>query len=70
EGRQRIECTAVLLSKTTGRPIYKASSLTSFLAAFEGCLNRYESLHTKAGMFQGDISPSNLMVNEEDNNPL
>jgi hypothetical protein len=52
-----------------GKPIYKASSRTSLLAALEGCIDGYESLHTRAGMLQCDISPNNLMVNEEDENP-
>ncbi|KAF1976060.1 hypothetical protein BU23DRAFT_588261 [Bimuria novae-zelandiae CBS 107.79] len=52
-----------------GKAIYKASSQTSLLAALEGCIEGYESLHTRAGMLQCDISPNNLMVNEEDDNP-
>ncbi|KAF1345648.1 hypothetical protein EJ07DRAFT_169940 [Lizonia empirigonia] len=48
-----------------GKPIYKASSRTSLLAALEGCIEGYESLHTQAGMLQRDISPNNLMVNED-----
>ncbi|KAF2690847.1 hypothetical protein K458DRAFT_473916 [Lentithecium fluviatile CBS 122367] len=49
-----------------GKAIYKASSRTSLLAALEACI---ESLHTRAGMLQCDISPNNLMMNEEDDNP-
>ncbi|KAF2007867.1 hypothetical protein P154DRAFT_550100 [Amniculicola lignicola CBS 123094] len=49
-----------------GKAIYKASSRTSLLAALEGCIEGYESLHTRAGMLQRDISPNNLMMNEED----
>ncbi|KAF2844333.1 hypothetical protein T440DRAFT_460691 [Plenodomus tracheiphilus IPT5] len=52
-----------------GKAIYKASSRTSLLAALEGCIEGYESLHTRAGMLQRDISPNNLMVNEDDKNP-
>ncbi|KAI1508044.1 hypothetical protein KJE20_03562 [Pyrenophora tritici-repentis] len=52
-----------------GKAIYKASSQTSLLAAMEGCITGYESLHTRAGMLQCDISPNNLMINEEDNDP-
>ncbi|KAF1970865.1 hypothetical protein BU23DRAFT_510832 [Bimuria novae-zelandiae CBS 107.79] len=51
-----------------GKAIYKASSPTSLLTALEGCIEGYESLHTRAGMLQCDISPNNLMVNEEDDN--
>jgi len=52
-----------------GKAIYKASTRTSLLAALEACIDGYESLHTRAGMLQCDISPNNLMVNEEDDNP-
>ncbi|TWU75060.1 hypothetical protein ED733_006610 [Metarhizium rileyi] len=52
-----------------GHPIYKASSRISLLAAFEQCIEGYESLHTRAGMLQRDISPNNLMINEDDANP-
>ncbi|KAF2185278.1 hypothetical protein K469DRAFT_576641, partial [Zopfia rhizophila CBS 207.26] len=48
------------------KAIYKASSRTSLLAALEGCIEGYD---TKASMLQHDISPSNLMVNKEDDNP-
>ena len=51
-----------------GKPIYKASSQTSLLAALEGCIEGYESLHTQAGMVQRDISPNNLLVNEDEDN--
>jgi hypothetical protein len=51
-----------------GKPIYMASSKTSLLAAMEGCIVGYESLHTRAGMLQCDISPNNLMVNEDEGN--
>ncbi|KAF2623840.1 hypothetical protein BU25DRAFT_433900 [Macroventuria anomochaeta] len=52
-----------------GKPIYKASSKVSLLAALEGCIAGYESLHTRTNMLQCDISPNNLMVNEEEDNP-
>jgi hypothetical protein len=51
-----------------GKPIYKASSQTSLLAAFEQCIEGYESLHTRAGMLQRDISPNNLLMNEDEEN--
>ncbi|KAH7340008.1 hypothetical protein BKA66DRAFT_564240 [Pyrenochaeta sp. MPI-SDFR-AT-0127] len=43
------------------KPIYKASSLTSLLAALEGCIKGYESLYTYTGILQGDISLNNLI---------
>jgi hypothetical protein len=51
-----------------GKPIYKASSQYSLLAAFEQCIEGYESLHTRGGMLQRDISLNNLMVSEDDEN--
>lgn len=58
-----------IIVRDYGKTIYKASSRVSLLAALEGCTDGYESLHTRAGMLQCDISPNNLMVNEEDDNP-
>ncbi|KAL1593051.1 hypothetical protein SLS59_009376 [Nothophoma quercina] len=52
-----------------GKAIYKASSQISLLAAFEQCIEGYQSLHTRAGMLQRDISLNNLMVNEDNDNP-
>lgn len=52
-----------------GKAVYKASSRAAMLAALEGCIEGYESLHTRAGMLQCDISIGNLMMNEEDDNP-
>jgi hypothetical protein len=52
-----------------GKPIYKASSIVSLLAQLEGCINGYESLHVRADMLQCDISPNNLLINEEDDDP-
>jgi serine/threonine protein kinase len=51
-----------------GTPIYKASSRTSLLAAFDGCIEGHESLH-KAGILHRDISINNLLINEDVNNP-
>ncbi|KAF3481541.1 uncharacterized protein GIQ15_04300 [Arthroderma uncinatum] len=48
-----------------GQPIYTASSRVALLAALEECIEGYESLHQKAGMLQRDISPNNLMINED-----
>ncbi|KAJ5047771.1 hypothetical protein PSV09DRAFT_2394266 [Bipolaris maydis] len=47
-----------------GKAIYKASSPASLLAAFEQCIDGYESLRTRGG-----ISPNSLMVNEDAENP-
>ncbi|KAE8849627.1 hypothetical protein PTNB73_01362 [Pyrenophora teres f. teres] len=52
-----------------GKPIHMASSRVSLLAALEGCFAGYESLYTRAGMLQCDISTNNLMVNEDGDNP-
>ncbi|KAI5927512.1 serine/threonine-protein kinase Sgk2 [Camillea tinctor] len=51
-----------------GKPIYKASSRSALLAALQGCIEGHESLH-KADILHRDISISNLMINEDDNNP-
>ena len=50
-----------------GRAIYKSSTPAALLAALEGCIDGYESLHERAGMLQCDISPNNLLMNEENN---
>jgi hypothetical protein len=52
-----------------GKSITKASSRVALLAALEKCIVGYESLYTKAGMLQCDISPGNLMINEDEDNP-
>lgn len=52
-----------------GKAIYKASSPASLLAGLEQCIEGYESLHSRGGMLQRDISLNNLMVNEDDENP-
>ena len=52
-----------------GKAIYKATSPVSLLAALEQCIDGYESLHKQGGMLQRDISPNNLMVNEDAENP-
>ncbi|TWU72848.1 hypothetical protein ED733_002636 [Metarhizium rileyi] len=51
-----------------GVPIYKASSRSTLLAAFDRCIEGYESLH-KAGFLHRDISINNLMINESHDNP-
>jgi hypothetical protein len=52
-----------------GKSIYKASTRVALLAAIEGCIHGYQSLHEKAGILQRDISINNLMMNEEEDNP-
>ncbi|KAG7402743.1 hypothetical protein Forpe1208_v017044 [Fusarium oxysporum f. sp. rapae] len=51
-----------------GMPIYKASSRSALLVAFERCIEGHESLH-RAGFLHRDISVNNLMINEDDDNP-
>ena len=51
------------------KAIYKASSLASLLAGLEQCIEGNESLHSRGGMLQRDISLNNLMVHEDDENP-
>ncbi|RKK21130.1 hypothetical protein BFJ66_g17620 [Fusarium oxysporum f. sp. cepae] len=48
-------------------PIYKASSRSALLAAFERCIEGHEPLH-KARFLHRDISVNNLMINEDDDN--
>ncbi|KAL6173862.1 hypothetical protein ACJQWK_00023 [Exserohilum turcicum] len=52
-----------------GEAIYKSSSPAMLLTALEQCIHGYESLHTQGGILQRDISPNNLMVNEDAGNP-
>lgn len=52
-----------------GKPIYDSSSKAVLLAGLAGCIEGYMSLHDKAGLIQCDISPRNLMVNEDKDNP-
>ncbi|KAL5411209.1 hypothetical protein PMIN04_010331 [Paraphaeosphaeria minitans] len=58
-----------VILRDIGELIYKASSPKVLLAALEDCIEGYESLQTKAGLLQSDISPNNLMVNEDKENP-
>ncbi|EEH42949.2 uncharacterized protein PADG_07769 [Paracoccidioides brasiliensis Pb18] len=51
-----------------GKPIYESSSKAVLLGGLAGCIEGYMSLHDKAGLVQSDISPRNLMVNEDDDN--
>ncbi|KKZ65096.1 hypothetical protein EMCG_01336 [[Emmonsia] crescens] len=52
-----------------GKPIFESSTRIALLAGMEGCIKGYISLYEKAGLIQSDISPRNLLVNEDDNNP-
>ncbi|OJD20264.1 hypothetical protein ACJ73_08402 [Blastomyces percursus] len=52
-----------------GKPIYESSSRVALLSGLEGCIRGYNSLYRSAGIIQCDISPRNLHVNEDDNNP-
>ncbi|GLA56068.1 hypothetical protein AnigIFM63604_004245 [Aspergillus niger] len=50
-------------------PIYKVKSRLSLLSALESCIEGYESLHTRTGLLQGDISTGNLIVSDNEGNP-
>jgi len=52
-----------------GKAIYKVSSRAALLETVDGCIEGHESLYTKAGMLQRNISINNLVMNEDDNNP-
>ncbi|PKY06361.1 hypothetical protein P168DRAFT_279806 [Aspergillus campestris IBT 28561] len=58
-----------IFTRDYGKPIYKASSPAVLLRALEQCIEGHQSLYTKAGILHGDISPSNLLINEETNYP-
>lgn len=38
-------------------------------AALEDCIKGYKSLYSRTDMFQFDVSISNLMMNEDEDNP-
>ncbi|TPX23944.1 hypothetical protein DIZ76_013287 [Coccidioides immitis] len=52
-----------------GKPIYESSSKATLLAGLAGCIEGYMSLYNEAGLIQCDVSPRNLMVNEDKDNP-
>jgi hypothetical protein len=52
-----------------GKSIYKARSLERLLAALEGRTEGYESLHTRAGLLQRDISPDDLILSKDAKRP-
>ncbi|EEH16178.1 serine/threonine protein kinase [Paracoccidioides brasiliensis Pb03] len=52
-----------------GKPIYESSSKATLLTGLAGCIEGYISLHDEAGLIQCDISPRNLMANEDKDNP-
>ncbi|RSL83055.1 hypothetical protein CEP52_016815 [Fusarium oligoseptatum] len=57
-----------VILRDNGMPIYKASSRSALLTAFEHCIEGHESLY-KAGFLHRDISVNNLMINEDAGNP-
>ena len=57
-----------LILHDCGKPIYKASSRVSLIAALEGCIRGHKSLRN-AGLLYRDISMHNVMMNEAENNP-
>ncbi|EDN02592.1 predicted protein [Histoplasma mississippiense (nom. inval.)] len=52
-----------------GKPIYESSSKATLLTGLARCIEGYMSLHDEAGLIQCDVSPRNLMVNEDKDNP-
>ncbi|KAK3371889.1 hypothetical protein B0H63DRAFT_550189 [Podospora didyma] len=58
----------LVILRDYGKPIYKASSRTSLLAALSGCIEGHESLR-KVGVVHRDISINNLLINEDTSNP-
>ncbi|EEH07624.1 conserved hypothetical protein [Histoplasma capsulatum G186AR] len=52
-----------------GIPIFKSSSKVALLKGIELCIEGYESLYSKTGLIQSDISPQNLLINEDKDNP-
>ncbi|OJD10456.1 hypothetical protein AJ78_08541 [Emergomyces pasteurianus Ep9510] len=52
-----------------GKPIYESSSKATLLTGLAGCIEGYMSLYDKTDLIQSDISPRNLMVNEDNDNP-
>ncbi|EDN09429.1 predicted protein [Histoplasma mississippiense (nom. inval.)] len=52
-----------------GKPIYESSLKSTLLTGLAGCIEGYMSLHDEAGLIQCDVSPRNLMVNEDKDNP-
>lgn len=49
--------------------IYKASSRVAMLDGLINCIKGCETLYTKAGLLQRDVSMNNLIINEGDHNP-
>ncbi|EEH33159.1 hypothetical protein PAAG_04212 [Paracoccidioides lutzii Pb01] len=65
--RNRIHRRIVI--RDCGKPIYESSSKSTLLTGLAGCIEGYMSLHDEAGLIQCDVSPRNLMVNEDKDNP-
>ncbi|GFF93350.1 hypothetical protein IFM53868_07156 [Aspergillus udagawae] len=53
-----------------GKPIYKAQSRSSMLYALQTCIEGYESLRTRAGYLQGDISTGNLIIRDREDHSV
>ena len=51
-----------------GMPICTASPLAALVGALAGCIEGHRSL-LEAGLLHRDVSPSNLMINEDSDNP-
>ncbi|OJD16106.1 hypothetical protein AJ78_03686 [Emergomyces pasteurianus Ep9510] len=58
-----------IVIRDCGKPIYESSSKSTLLTGLAGCIEGYMSLHDEAGLLQCDVSPRNLMVNEDKDNP-
>lgn len=56
-----------VIVKDYGKPIFEASSCKALLACLEGCIIGHQSLYDK-GILHRDISPNNLMINEDPDN--
>ncbi|KKZ63853.1 hypothetical protein EMCG_01806 [[Emmonsia] crescens] len=63
------QCFLLPQANDYGKPIYQSSLKAVLLAGLAGCIEGYMSLYDEAGLIQCDISPWNLMVNEDKNNP-
>ncbi|KAG5292243.1 PKc-like superfamily domain-containing protein [Histoplasma ohiense] len=65
--QNRVHCRVVV--QDYGKPIFESSSRVALLVGLQGCIKGYMSLYQKTGLMQSDISPRNLLVNEDKDNP-